>query len=127
MKEQIKTTTASNRPAGFLRRGALKLLLAAFVVLGSIGTPTQARAQIVDPGTGILPPEPQEVVTRGYRPKQKSTKITDPTPVFMVQNHHPESQALVFEREKQVATDELQACSHAILCRLQLDGHGENR
>jgi hypothetical protein len=86
MKEQIKTTTASNRPAGFLRRGALKLLLAAFVVLGSIGTPTQARAQIVDPGTGILPPEPQEVVTRGYRPKQKSTKITDPTPVFMVQN-----------------------------------------
>ena len=84
MKGPIEPT--SNRRATFLRRGILKLMLAAFAVLGSLGTTTQARAQVVDPGTGLLPPEPPDVVTRAHRPNQKSTKVTDPTPVFMIQN-----------------------------------------
>ena len=87
MKGQIETTNANLHTASFLRRGVLKLLLAAFAVLGSFGAPTQARAQTVDPGTGLLPPEPPEVVLRGYRPPPlKPTKITDLTPLFTTKN-----------------------------------------
>jgi hypothetical protein len=85
MKSQIENNTQSKGTAGIVRRSALKLLLTACAVLGTLGIPSMVKAQTVNPGTGELPPMAAEAIQRVGFPKKK-TQMTNLTPTFTMKN-----------------------------------------